>query len=335
MFLAATVLFLPAATAQNEGQYTHYMFNRLSYNPGFAGSSGNFSATVLYRNQWMGLKLAAPTSDGKTGSTPTDILSSVDLPVRFLHGGLGLNVNSQSIGYHQNIAINIDYAFRIFWGPGTLAAGFEVDLYNMQFNTDQLYGIDQLSGDYYNPVSGSVDPVISAQDNSDFLFDLSTGLYYQVPGVYYIGLSAKNLLGSKSDALSFKNARTFYLMGGYDYAFPYNPSFTLRPSFLAKTADFAVFQAEAAVLLDYENTFWAGLGYRLGDAFTFLGGVNVKWSDSWLRFGLAYDLTTNHLGTFKAGRTFGSLEAFLNFSFQIEIPKRPPTISRTTRYLLY
>ena len=132
--------------------------------------------------------------------------------------------------------------------------------------------------------------------------------------------------------MNYTNNRVVYLIGGYEYAFPYNPSFKLKPSAVVKSNNFRLFQAEAALLLDYEDFFWGGLGYRWGDAFTFMAGVNFNWSDTWLRIGAAYDLTSNRLGVFKPGRTFGSLEAFVNFSFQIITPKKPPTVSRTTRY---
>ena len=151
-----------------------------------------------------------------------------------------------------------------------------------------------------------------------------------MPGVWYASLSVKNLLGSHSDALGYQNARTLYLMGGYEYTFPFNPSFKLKPSLLAKAADFSVYQAEAALILDYENAFWGGLGYRINDAFTFLAGVN--WN--WLRVGVAYDLTTSKLGFAKTGRSFGSLELFVNGSFRISTSKRNPTVSRNTRYQL-
>lgn len=324
------MLFFTAATAQNEGQYTHFMFNRLSYNPAYAGSSGAISFTLLYNNQWMGLDLQAPVAGLKPGTTPTNYLFSFDMPVSFLHGGLGLLFNSQSIGYHNNTTINLDYAFRLYWGPGNLSAAVEANLYNFSFNTENLRGAEDLTGDPSNPGSSSADPSISGREISEFMFDLSTGLYYQVPGVWYASLSVKNLLASHSDKLHFQNARTLYLMGGYEYAFPYNPSFKLKPSFLAKAADFSVYQAEAALVLDYENAFWGGMGYRIGDAFTFLAGVN--WN--FMRVGIAYDLTTSKLGYAKPGRSFGSLEIFLNLSFRVSVPKRTPTVSRNTRFQL-
>ncbi len=311
------------------------MFNQLSYNPAYAGSQGALSLSLLYNNQWMGLNLQAPLPDMEAGTTPTNYLASFDMPVTFLHGGIGLLFNSESIGYHQNTTINLDYAFRIYWGRGNLAAGVEVNLYNFSFNTENLIGYNGFTGDPTNPTSGVNDPAVSGQQVSEFMFDLATGVYYQVPGEYYLSLSVKNLLGSHSETLAWKNARTLYLMGGYEYAFPYNPSFKLKPSFMAKTSDFSIFQAEASLLLDYESAFWGGLGYRLGDAFVFLAGINWNFSNlNWLRIGVAYDMTTSKLGYLKPGRSMGSLEVFLNGTFRIITPERPPTVSRTTRFLL-
>lgn len=305
------------------------MFNRLSYNPAYAGSSGNISATILYRSQWMGLQLQAPTPTGEAGSKPTNLLFSFDLPVSWLHGGIGGTFTSEKVGYHDNSTFAIDYAFRIFWGPGTLAAGIEADLQNYKFKTSSLFGTNDMSGDPTNPVSSANDPLVSRQDVSDFLIDVSTGLYYQVPGVFYVSLAAKNLLGSKSENLNIQNTRTFYLMGGYEYTFPYNPSLKLKPSALFKTANFSIFQADFACLLDYENIFWGGLGYRLGDAVNFLAGVNFL---KIMQVGVAYDLTTSKLG-FANGRSLGSLEIYLNAAFQFSTPKRAPTVSGNTLYL--
>lgn len=328
-------LFLSVANAQNEGQYSHFMFNQLSYNPAYAGSSGALSVSLLYNNQWMGLNLQAPSANMSSGVTPTNYLASLDMPVNWLHGGLGLTFNSESIGYHSNTTINLDYAFRIFWGRGNLAAGVELNLYNYSFNTQDLRGISDFTGDPSAPVNNSSDPVINGKEVSEFLVDVATGLYYQVPGEYYASLSVKNLLASKSDALAYTNVRTLYLMGGYEYTFPFNPSFKLKPHVMAKTANFATFQAEGALLLDYENFFWAGMGYRIGDAFTFLTGVNWNFTGlCWLRVGVSYDLTTSSLGSFSVGRSLGSLEIFANGTFRIIVPKKPPTVSRTTRFLL-
>lgn len=328
--LVVTIGVSYATMAQQEAQFTQFMFNRLSYNPAYAGSSGSICAMVLYRNQWLGLSLDKPAPDKEAGSTPVDYLFSFDMPVKFLHGGIGLTVDVDKIGYRNNISASIDYAFRMYWGPGNLAAAIEANLYSNTFDYSNLVGYDDLSGNYSDPVSAAGDPTLSSsKEESDFLFDVSTGLYYQVPGLFHLGVSVKNLLASKSDVLKFQNSRVVYLMGGYDYTLPFNPSFKLKPSLLAKTANFSTFQVDIACLLDYQNTVWGGLEYRINDAVAILGGVSWKK----LQLGLSYDLTTSRMGTFKSGRSQGTLEVYLRYCFKVVIPQKAPSVYRNTRYL--
>lgn len=315
--------------AQQEAQYTQYMFNRLVYNPGYAGSSGSIALSAMYRNQWIGLTLDAPTTDVKSGSAPVNYFFSFDMPVKFLHGGLGLSAYVDQIGYRQNTNLCLDYAFRMFWGAGNLSAGIEAGLLNTTLDGSQLRGSDDLPGQIGASGSSAGDPLLTGKEESDMLFDVSVGLYYQVPGVYYVGLSAKNLLAAKSATLNYQNARTFYLMGGYDYALPLDPSFKLKPSAMLKTANFSDFQGEVSCLLEYQSAVWGGLTYRVQDAVCFLAGI--QWKK--LRIGAAYDLTTSKLGGFKYTRSMGSLELYLRFCFKVIIPEKPTTHYRNTRYI--
>lgn len=47
--------------AQQDAQYTQYMFNTMSVNPAYAGSRGQLSIAALYRSQWVGLDGAPKT----------------------------------------------------------------------------------------------------------------------------------------------------------------------------------------------------------------------------------------------------------------------------------
>ena len=47
--------------AQQDAQYTQYMYNTLSVNPAYAGSRGQLSFAGLYRSQWVGLDGAPET----------------------------------------------------------------------------------------------------------------------------------------------------------------------------------------------------------------------------------------------------------------------------------
>ena len=321
--------FSCVSNAQMESQFSQYMFNRLSYNPAYVGSTGSICAAVMYRNQWLGLQLDPPAEGYDAGATPTHYLFTFDSPVKFLHGGVGFTVASEKIGYHSSMSAAVDYAFRIYWGPGNLAAAVELNLWNTTTDFTQFIGSDDFTGNYENPVSPSGDPSISGSKGDDMLIDASTGVYYQVPGEYYFGFAVKNLLGAESDILNFKLARVLYLLGGYEWTIPANPSFRLKPSALIKMADFATYQVDVSCLLEYQNQLWLGASYRLQDAVAFMVGFN--WNK--LKFGLSYDLTTSRLGYSKLGRSYGTAEAYMRYCFKVVIPPKAPSAYRNTRYL--
>lgn len=307
LFVIALV-FSCVAMAQ-EPQFSQYMFNRMSYNPGYAGSSGSICAALMYRNQWLGLHLDAPNANAKAGSTPQDVLFTFDMPVKFLHGGLGLNVVKDMIGYHDNISASLDYAFRMFWGEGNLSAGASVSLMSSKLDKGSLIPEDPN------------DPVLSALGESATLIDAGVGIYYQVPGKYYVGVSVMNLLGAHSDEIMFSNARTAYAMGGFEYVPSSAPSVRIKPSALLKTANLSYFQADLTCLIDYRNAFWGGLGYRVNDAVYALAGIHWKK----LQVGVSYDFTTSRLGAYKFGRSMGSIELYMKFCFKVVVPRKPNT----------
>ena len=307
LFVIALV-FSCVAMAQ-EPQFSQYMFNRMSYNPGYAGSSGSICAALMYRNQWLGLRLDAPNANAKAGSTPQDVLFTFDMPVKFLHGGLGLNVVKDMIGYHDNISASLDYAFRMFWGEGNLSAGAEVSLMSSKLDKASIIAEDPN------------DPVLAGLGESATLIDAGVGIYYQVPGKYYVGVSVKNLLGAHSDEIMFTNARTAYAMGGFEYVPSSAPSVRIKPSALLKTDNLSYFQADLTCLIDYRNAFWGGLGYRVQDAVYALAGIHWKK----LQVGVSYDFTTSRLGAYKFGRSMGSIELYMKFCFKVVVPRKPNT----------
>ena len=172
---------------------------------------------------------------------------------------------------------------------------------------------------------------------SDFFTDFAFGIYYNVPGKYYVGISALNLSEptgfawkstSSTATVSGGNAvqlkRTYFATAGYEYIFPSNPSFELDPSLLIKT-DFVSAQYDVSAILKYDNKFWGGLSYRVQDAVTVLVGMNMGP----FKFGYSYDITTSKLGG--AGKSNGSHELFLRYCFKISIPTYPKSY-KNTRY---
>jgi len=72
--------------AQQDAQYTQYMYNTIAVNPAYAGSRGALSMTALHRSQWLGVD-GAPTTQTFNFNTP--ISQRV---------GIGLSVVNDEIG---------------------------------------------------------------------------------------------------------------------------------------------------------------------------------------------------------------------------------------------
>ena len=327
--IAVCVLVLALASpsflsAQQEPQFSQYMFNRLSYNPGYAGSNGAMCLTGFYRNQWMGMGLTDVYGEASEASSGETMNFSFDMPVRFLHGGIGATIISDKIGFRDNIHAKIDYAFRIQFPTGNLAIGVEAQLFNSTLDKSHLIGTDQITQD--DQVGTSSDPVLGdLSEQSDFLFDLGAGIYYQIPGKLYIGLSTSKLLETSSENLYWDNRRFYYILAGYEWALPAYPSLRLLPSALLKT-DFvskSAYQLDASLLMEWEHKIWGGMTYRVQDAIVLMGGV--AFGD--FKLGISYDIPTSRIST----QSFGSLELFARFCFKIENPPKPPTIYRNTR----
>lgn len=325
IYVLSLVLLTPFSLfAQQEPQFSQYMFNRLSYNPGYAGSNGAICLTGFYRNQWMGMGLTDVYGEASSASTGETMNFSFDMPVRFLHGGIGATIISDKIGYRDNIHAKIDYAFRIQFPTGNLAIGVEAQLFNSSLDKTQLIGGDVFGED--DQIGTSLDPVLGdLSEQSDFLFDLGAGIYYQIPGKLYIGLSTSKLLQTSSDNLYWDNRRFYYILAGYEWALPAYPSLRILPSALVKT-DFvskSAYQVDASLLLEWEHKIWGGMTYRVQDAMVLIGGV--AFGD--FKLGVSYDIPTSRIST----QSFGSLELFARFCFKIENPPKPPTIYRNTR----
>ncbi|MCX6232850.1 MAG: type IX secretion system membrane protein PorP/SprF [Bacteroidetes bacterium] len=328
LFCANTIIF-----AQQEAQFSQFMFNTMALNPGYAGSNGAICLNTFFRQQWAGFK----DPDGSS-TAPQTILFTIDAPVKFLHGGLGAVISSDKAGFEKNTLFRLAYAYRVNLGSGFLGIGVEAafDDKKIDFAKFRTSAVDA-SG---NQLSPETDAVIAAglAKGGEFYTDFAFGAYYNIPGKFYAGISALNLTEPKNyawkaiDATSpvqsgfgYALKRTYFITGGYEYVFPSNPSFELDPSVLVKT-DFVTAQYDIAALLKYENRFWGGLSYRVQDAVTIMAGLN--WNN--FKFGYSYDITTSKLGG--AGKSNGSHELFLRYCFKIEIP-HPVKSYKNTRYL--
>lgn len=304
-----------ASYAQQDYQFSQYMFDRLSINPGFAGIDNKICATGFFRSQWAGF-------DG----APKTFLFNVHSPVQKAHGGVGLSIFNDQIGFFNNFSARLSYSFHQplnFGGGGILGIGISAGFMNVSLKPTWI-AIDDVNQD------GSI-PDLN-QNPSSSTYDLGFGLYYKT-NTWYAGISATHLTESDLSALNVKNARHFYVIGGYDWTTP-NPDFTLRPSFRVES-DFTSTQVDINVNVLWRTMVWGGLSYRIKDAIVPMFGYQMpldfgdgKKNKGMLRIGYSYDVTTSEIKDYSSG----SHEIMVSYCFNVN-PVKPLQKSKTVRFL--
>jgi type IX secretion system PorP/SprF family membrane protein len=300
--------------AQQTPIFTNYT-NSYSYvNAGFAGMSEGINLLGLYRQQWAGFV----DTDGNDISPQTFLLTG-DMPIRAIHGGVGLSIMQDHIAFENNINVGISYSFHLDLGGSTLGIGVAATLLNRTIDFSKL-----------TPISSS-DPILQglSGETSDMLFDFNVGLFWQIPESLYIGLSVVNVLETMGKTLSenatssasFVTDRTVYALAGYPFQFEDLPRFTFVPSVSVMT-DFASTQFNATAKVIYNNIFSLGVNYRPQESVGLLVGLNIKD----FTIGYSYDINTMGLGV------PGSHEVALSYCFKLDLD-RTPRDYRSVRYL--
>jgi len=311
LFLLTFVFLSTSAFAQQLPQYSQYMFNKIAYNPGYAGAGNGICVGGLIRQQWVGFK---ETDDEGNSSVvaPETYVVSISAPVRALRGGLGATIIQDKIAFQNNITLNLMYAYQTTLGAGDLGIGLQLSLLNKTIDFTK-----------YNPPTNTTDPLLPQAEQSDMIFDAGIGLYYRVPDNYYLGLSVLQILESETapDATSTKLKRQINLIGGYEFSLPNTPEIDVLPSFMIKTDGSSV-QYDLSALLRFKDQFWGGISYRYQDAIVLIFGMEYKN----FNIGYSYDINTSAIGS------YGSHEIRVGYCFKIEVNKIKK-VYRNTRFL--
>lgn len=281
--------------AQQDPQFSQYMFDRLSVNPAVAGSSGNICATALLRQQWTGFD-GAP----KTG------LLNLQGPLTKIHSGLGLSVYYDKLGQEKSTIARLHYAYHFKVGSqSTLSAGVYFGMTGRALDAKWI-AIDPVADD--NAIPGSA--------KSANGFDMGAGLYYKSPKLW-LGVSSTQLPETELKDVSIKNRRHYYVQAGYDWALGGNKKYMLQPSLLLKS-DASSTQLDVNATFLYDNMLWFGVSYRTEDAIVPMIGYQLKMpkGDSMLRIGYSYDVTTSELKKYSSG----GHEIMLSYCFKIVKP---------------
>ena len=300
-FLIALAIFtIVDVKAQQDPQYTQYMYNMSIMNPAYAGSKENMTGGFLYRKQWVNIE-GAPT-------TGTFFINS---PVG-KNVGLGLSAISDKIGPVDETNVYADFSYTLnLGGERRLAFGLKggATMHKIDFNT------------IYPTLPDINDESFSGPNPNKSFLNMGTGVFYYT-NKYYVALSMPNML--KSNYLDFNGVKYgnetlhYFLTGGY--VFDINPDLKFKPSTMIKSAINVPVSFDLSANFLFNNKFEVGGTYRSQDSF----GAMVNYAvNPNLRVGYAYDQIVSDLKI----STPSSHEILILFN--LNFPKK---VSQSPRY---
>lgn len=309
--LALTVLIILCFTmnlrAQWDAQISQYWRTKTFFNPSFAGETDSIQASALHRMQWIGIEHA-----------PRTFVINADMPVRFLDRkhGVGVLVNTESIGLFKNMFVGGQYVFKKSWKKNTLNIGVQAGFINIGFDATKIRIPEELK-DYEENV-----PAAEANGKS---FDAAIGISWITPK-YYIGVSSTHLTQPKfdiDDNTVLDINRIYYFTAGYNLRFK-RSKYEFQPSVLIKT-DTKATQYDITARVVYNKTFNGGISWRKDDGFVFLLGMNVYGFD----LGYAYDLSTSEISKASSG----THEFVIRYYIPVRLTKKGQNSHKSIRIL--
>ncbi len=280
MFTAA------AGFAQQDAQFTQYMYNTININPAYAGSRGAMSIFGLHRTQWVGLE----------GAPVTNTLS-MNTPINDSKLGLGLSFVNDRIGPTTENAISVDVSYTV---PTS-------ETYKLSFGlkaTGNFFGLNtsDLTPEQQN------DP--SLVNFNKFTPNIGAGVYLH-SDKSYIGLSVPNFIQNKKlnnsngdNVAVLQERMNFYLIAGH--VFDLSPEIKFKPALLTKMVTGSPLQVDVSGNFMFYDKFVLGAAYRWDAAVSALAGFQIT---DGLYLGYGYDLETTRLRKYNSG----SHEVFLRF----------------------
>ena len=281
------------SNAQQDAQYTQYMYNTVNINPAYAGSRGVMSIFGLHRTQWVGLD----------GAPVTNTLA-FNTPIKDTKFGIGLSFVNDRIGPTTQNDISADISYTIQTS----------DTYNLSFGikaSANLFNLDRNKLNMYDP-----NELVLMDLNNYFTPNFGAGVYLH-SDKSYLGLSVPHFFNSKrysdNDIQIYAQKMNLYLIGGY--VFDLNSNLKFKPSFLGKVVEGAPLQVDLSGNFLINEKFILGAAWRWSAAASLMAGFHI--SDQ-MFIGYGYDLETTRLNNYNSG----SHELFLRYEFNKKSKER-------------
>ncbi|HPE87615.1 MAG: type IX secretion system membrane protein PorP/SprF [Bacteroidales bacterium] len=281
-----------SAFAQQDALFSQYMFNQMILNPAYSGSRDVLTATLVHRNQWVGMDGAPLTST-----------FSVQTPLQNENVALGFLIYNDQLGATKDLGVMANYAYRIRVGQGRLAFGLQGGFIQQGVDLQKLLLKDQYDVNVFNVPATQFTP------------DVNFGVYYTGRN-WYAGASSKHLfesLFSKED--NFEDspyailARHFYATAGF--LIDLGDDIVLKPSALISYTRNAPVSVDINTNVFLKDKIMLGASYRTGrNAVVLLAEVTIRED---LKIGYSYDVILNELSQ----HSMGSHEFMLSWDFDL------------------
>ena len=268
--VALSLLMVTGATAQQDPNYTMYIYNMNLINPAYAGANNTTDLGVNVRSQWAGVKGAPETQSFIFGTTVGKNM------------GLGLSVISDRTFIEKQTSVAADFSYHIQLSDNhDLYFGVKAGFNSYNANTDGLvtYGVQ-------------ADPNLMNL-NGRFNPNFGTGAYLKHED-YFLSLSVPKILSNDRLEQAEGIARTgadrqhFYLAGGYNFALRNNIVF--KPSVLLRYVDAAPLSVDLTGRLAFNENFELGAAYRINES---IGGLFIFNVSEGLQIGYAYEFANS------------------------------------------
>lgn len=280
--------------AQQDPQYTQYLYNTQIVNPAYTGSREMLSFGILGRMQWVDID-GAPRTGTLTVSSPIGALDNM---------GLGLSIVYDQIGPATESNANVDYSYSIHLDRH--------DVSKLSFGLKA--GMDVLDVDYTKlTIHNPNDPHFQNTVDNKIQPQIGAGLYYHTQK-FYAGFSVPNFLNSKHfdessleneelNSIAIERLHYFFITG---YVFDLGPNLKFKPAGLTKFVSGAPFQWDLSANFLINEKLTLGASYRWNSSISALAGFQISQS---IFVGLAYDYDSTTIKDYNNG----SYEAVIRF----------------------
>lgn len=288
VLLVVLCALLPESTIAQRVTYSQYMFNGLSINPAFAGSTGKIDISAVSRFQWAGFE----------GAPVTNSLA-IHSPLARGSIGAGLQFTSDKIGLLREDAISANYGYRIRGRKGTFVMGLSTSFSFLDLELSEV-------------VTGSINDPELQIDISERVLNMGTGLLYLADS-YYLALSVPRLVKDKiiTEKHAVRRSRDYFFTGGFMMVI--SPTLSLKPNFLFRASEGEPLSYNVNLNALINNKVWFGLSLRPPESVNIILELQVNER---MKFGYAMDFILDQ--DLRQSNSF-SYEFLLNY--RIPLPK--------------